>query len=123
MDTIAHSTMGNLVVGNRVTGNGTNNDPTTGDGISLENADNNVIRNNFAADNRRDGIRVDAASTGNRIEGNPAARVQKSTSNAPSLASFGAPSATSAAIDPSPPNAHRKFQSLICRGGSPGRTA
>jgi len=61
---------GNIVAGNRVTGNGTGNDPTTGDGISLENADNNVIRDNRVAHNRRDGIRVDAASTGNRIENN-----------------------------------------------------
>jgi len=61
---------GNLVVGNTVVGNGTNNDATTGDGISLENADNNVIRGNVAEHNRRDGIRVDADSTGNRIEGN-----------------------------------------------------
>jgi len=61
---------GNLVAGNRVTDNGSSSDPTTGDGISLENADNNIIRDNFVARNVRDGIRVDADSTGNRIQGN-----------------------------------------------------
>jgi len=57
----------NLVANNRVTGNGTANDPTTGDGISLEGALNNVVRDNRVWDNRRDGIRVDAASSGNLI--------------------------------------------------------
>jgi parallel beta-helix repeat protein len=61
---------GNLVAGNRVSDNGKGNDPTTGDGISLENAQNNVVRDNRSRNNRRDGIRVDALSAGNRIVGN-----------------------------------------------------
>jgi parallel beta-helix repeat protein len=61
---------GNLVLDNHISGNGTNGDPTTGDGISLENAQNNVIRGNHVDNNRRDGIRVDATSTGNLIKGN-----------------------------------------------------
>jgi parallel beta-helix repeat protein len=61
---------GNLVVNNRLVGNGTANDPTTGDGISLEDADNNVIKGNDSVRNRRDGIRADEDSTGNRIVGN-----------------------------------------------------
>jgi len=61
---------GNLVAGNFVTDNGFASDTATGDGITLENADNNFIRDNFVARNFRDGIRVDAASTGNRIQGN-----------------------------------------------------
>jgi len=61
---------GNLVAHNRITGNGTANDPTTGDGISLEAAVNNVVRDNQVLDNRRDGIRVDASSSGNLILNN-----------------------------------------------------
>jgi parallel beta-helix repeat protein len=57
----------NLVAGNWVLNNGTGGDPTTGDGISLENAQNNIVRDNQARNNRRDGIRVDAGSAGNRI--------------------------------------------------------
>jgi parallel beta-helix repeat protein len=57
----------NLVRNNRVQGNGTG---TPGDGISLENADENVVRGNKSDDNRRDGLRADSASTGNRIEKN-----------------------------------------------------
>jgi len=60
----------NLVAGNFVADNGMNNDATTGDGISLEAAVNNVIRDNRVLRNRRDGIRVDAASHDNRIINN-----------------------------------------------------
>lgn len=60
----------NLVRNNKISGNGTGNDPTTGDGISLESATANVIRDNEVTGNRRDGIRVDAASSGNRIINN-----------------------------------------------------
>jgi len=61
---------GNLVADNRIVGNGKGNDPTTGDGISLEQANNNVVRNNRVEDNRRDGIRIDSASSGNQIAHN-----------------------------------------------------
>jgi len=61
---------GNLVINNRVVGNGSTSDPTTGDGISLEDADNNTVRGNLATNNVRDGLRVDAASTGNHINNN-----------------------------------------------------
>ena len=61
---------GNLVANNRISGNGTGGDPSTGDGISLEAAAGNVIRDNHVTDNRRDGIRIDAASTDNRIINN-----------------------------------------------------
>jgi parallel beta-helix repeat protein len=57
----------NLVRNNRVKGNGTG---AEGDGISLENADENVVRGNKSDDNRRDGLRADSASSGNRIEKN-----------------------------------------------------
>ncbi len=61
---------GNVVEDNRVSGNGTAGDPTTGDGISLEDAQNNRIRHNRVENNRRDGIRVDADSAGNLIDHN-----------------------------------------------------
>jgi parallel beta-helix repeat protein len=57
----------NLVRNNRVSENGTG---AEGDGIGLENADDNVVRGNKSDENRRDGLRADAASTGNRIVGN-----------------------------------------------------
>jgi parallel beta-helix repeat protein len=57
----------NLVRDNRVSRNGTDFD---GDGIGLENADDNVVRGNKSDDNRRDGLRADSASSGNRIEKN-----------------------------------------------------
>ena len=57
----------NVVRGNRLASNGTGAD---GDGISLENADNNLVRGNRSEANRRDGLRADAASSGNRIERN-----------------------------------------------------
>jgi parallel beta-helix repeat protein len=40
------------------------------DGIALENADDNVISNNSSDDNGRDGIRSDAAASGNLFERN-----------------------------------------------------
>ncbi|MGH3104158.1 MAG: right-handed parallel beta-helix repeat-containing protein [Gaiellaceae bacterium] len=57
----------NVVSSNRVSGNGTG---TEGDGISLEDADDNQVRGNTSESNRRDGLRADAASAGNRIEQN-----------------------------------------------------
>lgn len=57
----------NVVRGNRVSRNGTGDE---GDGISLENADNNLVRGNRSEANRRDGLRADSASSGNRIERN-----------------------------------------------------
>jgi parallel beta-helix repeat protein len=57
----------NVVRDNRVTGNGTG---VEGDGIGLEDADDNVVHGNKSDDNRRDGIRADSASAGNRIAQN-----------------------------------------------------
>ena len=57
----------NLVAYNRVEFNGKGGDPTTGDGISLENAKNNVIFHNQSLNNRRYGIHVDTLSNGNSI--------------------------------------------------------
>lgn len=57
----------NLVRDNRVSRNGAQ---FGGDGIGLENADENVVRGNKSDDNRRDGLRADSASSANRIEKN-----------------------------------------------------
>jgi parallel beta-helix repeat protein len=56
-----------LVRNNRVTANGTGSE---GDGIGLEDADENVVRGNKSEDNRRDGLRADSSSSGNRLEKN-----------------------------------------------------
>jgi parallel beta-helix repeat protein len=63
-------TSGNSVLGNHVSYNGWNHDRTSGDGISLEDADKNFVRDNTSDHNRRDGLRVDADSSGNTITGN-----------------------------------------------------
>jgi parallel beta-helix repeat protein len=63
-------TSGNSVLSNHVSYNGWNHDRTSGDGISLVNADKNIVQDNQSDHNRRDGLRVDASSTGNTITGN-----------------------------------------------------
>jgi parallel beta-helix repeat protein len=45
-------------------------DTTAGNGISLENADNNTIKKNKVKENARNGIFLDAQSTGNTVEDN-----------------------------------------------------
>jgi parallel beta-helix repeat protein len=55
----------NLVKGNVSTRNDS-------DGVSLHNADNNLVQGNESTSNGRDGLRADTLSGGNRIEGNKA---------------------------------------------------
>ena len=63
-----------LVRGNVLLYNGTAKDSTTGDGISLENSANNNIHANVAKFNGRNGINVDALSSGNTIQNNTSVR-------------------------------------------------
>lgn len=59
-----------VVRDNVVSANGTGADK--GDGIALENADDNLLARNRSSQNGRDGLRADESSTGNRIVGNRA---------------------------------------------------
>jgi parallel beta-helix repeat protein len=64
----------NLIAYNTIVHNGFAQDPTlgseTGDGITLEDAQNNTISHNRVENNRRDGIHVEAPSAQNRIVDN-----------------------------------------------------
>lgn len=81
----------NLVRDNRVSENGTG---AEGDGIGLENADDNVLRGNKSDDNRRDGLRADAASAGNRIDQNRLNRNREHDCHDDSTGSLAAGTAT-----------------------------
>ena len=67
-----------MIVDNRIVHNGFPQDPSlgseTGDGITLEDAQSNVILDNRVNNNRRDGIHVETPSAQNFIADNHLAR-------------------------------------------------